>query len=432
MNAKPTEQTTLFGLADCNNFYCSCERVFHPELNGRPVVVLSNNDGCIIARSEEAKSLGLKMGTPCFQVEKLLEDNHVAVFSSNYTLYGDMSKRVMSLLSTYTPNLQTYSIDEAFLDFSGLGDDHFIGDYGRKIAARVKKATGIPISVGVAHTRTLAKAASKFAKKHAGYHGCCLITTEQQRRRALQLLPIGDVWGIGRRLRDELEYLGIHTAADFCERSERWVRSRFSINAVRTWRELQGRSCIEPDDLPYKKSICTSRSFAEKGITDHGILEEAVANFAARCATKLRKQQCSCRSITVFAHTSRFLTSQPGHIIQRTRPFAIATNDTGEIVATAVGLLRQSLTSLPYAYKRAGVVLQDIKPTDHFERDFFDEIDRNKRQTLNETIDRINRRWPVGGVKLAVQGTGNRFAMKQEHVSQHYTTDPSQLLVVKV
>ena len=219
----------LFAVADCNNFYCSCERVFHPELVGKPVVVLSNNDGCVIARSEEAKKLGLKMGDPFFQVRELLERERVAVFSSNYTLYGSMSGRVMSLLSQYTPTLDVYSIDEAFLDLSDMGDSRYIKRYGEQIASRVHKATGIPISVGIAPTKTLAKMGSKFAKKYKGYRGCCLIDTDERRWKALELFPVEDVWGIGRRIAKQLAYYGITTAADFARQKESWVRGKFNV-----------------------------------------------------------------------------------------------------------------------------------------------------------------------------------------------------------
>ena len=245
----------LFGLADCNNFYCSCERVFHPELNNRPVVVLSNNDGCVIARSNESKALGVKMGAPFYQVRQLLDDNHVAVFSSNYTLYGSLSHRVMSLLSQYTPHLDIYSIDEAFLDFSDMEKGCDLKAYGEQLVRQVSKSTGIPISLGIAPTRTLAKMASKYAKKYKGYHGCCLMDTDEKRQKALALFPIEDVWGIGRRISKQLEYFGIHTAADFAAKSERWVRQHFNVTTARTWKELNGVNCISVDELPQKQSI---------------------------------------------------------------------------------------------------------------------------------------------------------------------------------
>lgn len=307
----------MIGLADCNNFYCSCERVFRPDLTGKPVVVLSNNDGCVIARSEEAKALGYKMGDPFYQVKEKLEAEGVAIFSSNYTLYGSLSNRVMSMLSHYSPRIDQYSIDESFFEadesmakvfFREHTEDHptlfnkitidelsekpdsLLHRYGSKISADVLRAVGIPISVGIAETKTLAKIGSKFAKKYKGFQGCCLIDTDEQRHKAQSLFPVEDVWGIGRQIARKLDYMGIRTAAQFADKKESWVRSHFNITTLRTWKELNGESCISIEELPQKKSICTSRSFANEGITDKNVIEEAVANFAVRCTEKLRRQ----------------------------------------------------------------------------------------------------------------------------------------------
>ena len=256
----------MIGLADCNNFYCSCERVFRPDLIGKPVVVLSNNDGCIIARSEEAKALGYKMGDPFYQVKEKLEAEGVAIFSSNYTLYGSLSNRVMSMLSHYSPHIDQYSIDESFFevdssmaesffreylkktstspDYESSDHESLLHRYGARISADVLRAVGIPISIGIAETKTLAKIGSKFAKKYKGYQGCCLIDTDERRRKALSLFPVEDVWGIGRQIARKLDYMGIRTAAQFAEKKESWVRSHFNITTVRTWKELNGESCI--------------------------------------------------------------------------------------------------------------------------------------------------------------------------------------------
>ena len=231
----------LFGLADCNNFYCSCERVFHPDLIGKPVVVLSNNDGCVIARSEECKALGIKMGEVFYQVKEKLEQNDVAVFSSNYNLYGDMSRRVMSLLSRYSPKIDVYSIDEAFLDLSGMGTSEQLSDYCKKMVRYIGKGTGIPISLGIAPTKTLAKMASKFAKKHKGYQGVCLIDTDEKREKALKLFPVEDVWGIGYRSVEKLHYSGIKTAWDLTQKSEFWIRREMTVTGVRTWKPFRIR-----------------------------------------------------------------------------------------------------------------------------------------------------------------------------------------------
>ncbi|MCF0205845.1 MAG: Y-family DNA polymerase, partial [Bacteroidales bacterium] len=235
----------LFGLADCNNFFVSCERVFRPDLRNQPVVVLSNNDGCVISRSNEAKALGIKMGVPLFQITQEVGKHNIAVFSSNYRLYGDMSQRVMSLLSTYTPKLDQYSIDEAFLDFSNMGDYEYLHNYGKQIVADIYKGVGIPISLGIAPTKTLAKMASKFAKKYKGYENCCIIDNDEKREKALKLFDIADVFGIGRRTYDHLKKYGIRTAMDFVKLNGEWVKSAFSITGYRTWRELQGESCLQ-------------------------------------------------------------------------------------------------------------------------------------------------------------------------------------------
>ena len=428
---------SLFAVADCNNFYCSCERVFHPELNGRPVVVLSNNDGCVIARSEEAKKLGLKMGDPFFQVRDLLERERVAVFSSNYTLYGSMSGRVMSLLSQYTPSLDVYSIDEAFLDLSNMGDSQRMKRYGEQIARRVHKATGIPISVGIAPTKTLAKMGSKFAKKYKGYHGCCLIDTPERRQKALELFPVEDVWGIGRRIAKQLAYYNITTAADFARQKESWVRSKFSVTTVRTWKELNGESCIVLDDMSQKKSICTSRSFAGQGISDFGILEEAVANFASRCAAKLRHQRSCCQGVTVFAHTSPFREDVPSHFIQQSVQLSVPTQDTAEIIKTAVGMLRENFPaqesiSAPALFKKAGVIIWNITSARVVQQDLFDTIDRTKQKALLEAIDEINRRNGHDTVRIATQGTNVRFGLQNAYLSHQYTTNIDDVIVAKI
>ena len=422
----------LFGLADCNNFYCSCERVFHPELNNRPVVVLSNNDGCVIARSNESKALGVKMGAPFYQVRQLLDDNHVAVFSSNYTLYGSLSHRVMSLLSQYTPHLDIYSIDEAFLDFSDMEKGCDLKAYGEQLVRRVSKSTGIPISLGIAPTRTLAKMASKFAKKYKGYHGCCLMDTDEKRQKALALFPIEDVWGIGRRISKQLEYFGIHTAAEFAAKSERWVRQHFNVTTARTWKELNGVSCISVDELPQKQSICTSRSFSGQGISDRHVLEEAVANFASRCAEKLRHQGSCCKSIMVFAYTSRFNERVPAHMIYETITLSVATQSSAEIIHETLKVLRRAYVPGTYYYKKAGVILMDIVPERPCQQDLFDKVDRRKQQLLTRTIDRINLLNGQNKVRLAIQGTDIRFGLKHEYLSHRYTTNIQDLLVVKV
>lgn len=435
----------MIGLADCNNFYCSCERVFRPDLIGKPVVVLSNNDGCVIARSEEAKALGYKMGDPFYQVKEKLEAEGVAIFSSNYTLYGSLSNRVMSMLSHYSPHIDQYSIDECFFEVENLSsvtDGSLLQQYGTRISADVLQAVGIPISIGIAETKTLAKIGSKFAKKYKGYQGCCLIDTDERRHKALSLFPIEDVWGIGRQIARKLDYMGIRTAAQFADKKESWVRSHFNIPTMRTWKELNGESCISIEELPQKKSICTSRSFAGEGISDKDVVEEAVANFAVRCAEKLRRQGSVCQGITVFAWTSRFNENVPEYTIHDSLTLPIATNAQEEIVGAALSILRAKYPKpladsradrpdMSFHFKKAGVILWQISPDNPRQQDLFDPIDRSKQKALMEAIDAINRKNGHGTIRQAVQGTGCRFDLKREYMSKRFTTDIHEILKVK-
>lgn len=449
----------MIGLADCNNFYCSCERVFRPDLIGKPVVVLSNNDGCVIARSEEAKALGYKMGDPFYQVKEKLEAEGVAIFSSNYTLYGSLSNRVMSMLSHYSPHIDQYSIDESFFDVDQsmaerffqdnlkendtfLNNESLLHQYGARISADVLRAVGIPISIGIAETKTLAKIGSKFAKKYKGYQGCCLIDTDERRHKALSLFPIEDVWGIGRQISRKLDYMGIRTAAQFADKKESWVRSHFNITTVRTWKELNGESCICIEELPQKKSICTSRSFAGEGISDKDVVEEAVANFAVRCAEKLRHQGSVCQGITVFAWTSRFNENVQEYTIHDSLTLPIPTNAQEEIVGAALSILRAKYPKpmadsrpdrpdMSFYFKKAGVILWQISPDHPRQQDLFDPIDRSKQKKLMEAIDAINRKNGYGTIRQAIQGTDCRFDLKREYMSKQFTTNIHDILKVK-
>ncbi len=421
----------LFGLADCNNFYCSCERVFHPDLRDKPVVVLSNNDGCVVARSEESKRLGIKMGVPFYQVRGLLEKNGVAVFSSNYNLYGDMSRRVMSMLSSFFPKIHIYSIDEAFLDLSEIVDIKSIMELSKNAVKAINKGTGIPVSLGIAPTKTLAKMASVYAKKHKGYRGVCIIDTEEKREKALKLFPIGDVWGIGRKHSKKLEYNGVKTAWDFVQKPEGWVRREMSITGLRTWKELRGESCIEMEDETYKKSLCTSRSFPDQGLDKLEDVEEAVANFAAKCSKKLREQHTVCGSIVVFAYTSRFREDMPQTYINEMVNFDVPTNDVQEIVSKAVVALRQAWRKGTYYYKKAGVIACNICEDNAIQGNLFDTVDRGKQSALSKVVDEINMRNGVDTVRVAVQGYNNNWHIKNEYISKQYTTNIKDIIIVK-
>lgn len=413
----------MFGLMDCNNFYASCERVFNPDLNGRPVVVLSNNDGCVIARSNEAKALGIKMGAPTYQIKELVSTHNVAVFSSNYTLYGDMSGRVMTILAEQVPEIEVYSIDEAFVNLSGIKS---LQKLGTSIVTKITKGTGIPVSLGIAPTKTLAKMANKFAKKYPAYKRVCIIDTEEKRIKALKLFQIGDVWGIGRRLASKLEKQGIETAYDFTQLSCSWVRKNMSVVGERTWKELQGESCINMEDVaPAKKQICTSRSFG-KMITDFDTLSEAVSTYASTCASKLREQRSYAASLMVFIHTNNFREELPQYWKNIVVKLPVPTADTAEIAKYAlVGL--KSIFMEGYQYKKAGVIIMEI--TEGAQLSLFDNIDRKKRDRLMEAIDEINGEHS-NKVKLAVQGTGMEWKLKQELLSKHYTTDINEIMTI--
>lgn len=422
----------MIALVDCNNFFVSCERVFRPDLRNTPCVVLSNNDGCVIARSNEAKALGIKMGAPFYQVRELLEKNGVAVFSSNYVLYGDMSRRVMTLLSAYTPKLDIYSIDEAFLDFSGMGTAEELMPYARDMVRFITRGTGIPISLGIAPTRTLAKMASKFAKKYKGYHSVCMIDTDEKREKALKLFDIADVWGIGRRIGVRLKSIGVETAWDFVQRSEAWVRRELTVTGLRTWKELRGESCISIEDLPNKKSICTSRSFPDEGLNSLDTLEEAVANFAAHCSRKLKEDKAVCGAMTVFAYTSRFRKDLPSDYLQANTYFQVPTNDVMELISGAVKVLRDNWKSgsTDYFYKKAGVIVWDICSDNAVQGDLFDTVDRGKRTALAKAIDEINRKNGFNAVRVAVQGYDTKWRLKREYVSKRFTTNINEIIDV--
>lgn len=408
---------------DCNNFYASCERVFNPSLNGKPVVVLSNNDGCVIARSNEAKALGIKMGVPAYQIKELVNTYGVAVFSSNYTLYGDMSGRVMSILAELVPELEVYSIDEAFINLDGIRN---IQSLGIDIVNKISRGTGIPVSLGIAETKTLAKVANKFAKKYPAYNRLCIIDTEEKRIKALKLTDIADVWGIGRRQAAKLEKQGVKTAYDFTQLSGSWVRKNMTVVGERTWKELRGISCIDMESSPpAKKQICTSRSFG-KMLTDIDTMTEAIATHASTCARKLRQQKSYAMSLMVFIHTNNFREDLPQYWKNTVIHLPVPTNDTLEIVHYALAGLK-TIFIQGYQYKKAGVIITEI--TEGAQMGLFDKIDRTKREQLMQTIDQINGKHSQL-VKLAIQGSGRDWKLKQEQLSKRYTTDINEILTI--
>ena len=423
------EEKTMIALVDCNNFYASCERAFNPNWNNRPVVVLSNNDGCVIARSNEAKALGIKMGVPAYQIKNEIERYGIGVFSSNYTLYGDMSNRVMTMLSSYSPNIEVYSIDECFLDFSGF-ERYDLKEYGEDIVRAVTKGTGIPVSMGIAPTKTLAKVANKFAKKYKGYKGVCIIDTEEKRIEALKRTEIGDVWGIGHRYTKRLALYGVSTAYDFAQMPKAWVRQQMTVVGERTWKELNGEPCIDLELVtPDKKQICTSRAFGE-AISEIEGLEEAVSSYASICAGKLRKQRSCAQVLMVFIHTNNFREDLPQYFQNCVVKLPVPTNNTPEIVHYALIALR-NIYRKGYFFKKAGVIIIDIVPDSAIQQNMFDNVDRERQKKLMKVVDRLNSGFNRNTLTLAVQGGRRKWKLKQELLSPCYTTRLSDIINIK-
>ena len=410
----------MYALVDCNNFFVSCERVFDSRLDGKPVIVLSNNDGCAISRSAEAKALGIAMGANFFEIEHLVEKHNIFVFSTNFVLYADMSMRVKGLLAQFSPETEDYSIDESFLSFVGFEDVN-LKEYCANIANTIRQGTGIPVSVGVAPTKTLAKVANKFAKKYDCYKSVCLIDSENKRIKALKSFAIGDVWGIGRQHTKRLASIGIKTAYDFTQLPQEWVRKYMTVTGERTWNELRGVPCIKMETAPPpKKTIMISRSFG-KMIEDEATIREAVSTYTAMATAKLRKQKSCAASLLVFIDTNLFredLAQYSQHVIMK---LPVATNSTQEMIHYALEGLGKIFRP-KYLYKKAGVLLMDICSEDAVQADLFDTIDRKKHQALMTTLDGINERYGRNTLKYACMGDGTAWQIKQERLSPCYTT----------
>jgi len=410
----------MYALVDANNFFCSCERVFDSRLDGKPVIVLSNNDGCAIARSNEAKALGIKMGANFFEIENLVRQHNVQVFSTNFVLYADMSLRIKGLLSHFSPSVEDYSIDEAFLDFHGFECVN-LREHCLKLAYTVRQGTGIPVSVGVAPTKTLAKVANKFAKKYKAYQSVCMIDTEEKRIKALKKTEIGDVWGIGRRYAKRLIAMGVNTAYDFTQLPRDWVRKHMTVMGERTWSELHGTPCITMETEPRdKQSIMVSRSFGQM-IEDLPTISEAVANYAFMCAAKVRKQRCCAKSVLVFVDTNPFREDLPQYSQHIIMNLPVASDSTMEITDYALDGLRK-IYRTGYKYKKAGVMLMDIYRKSEVQANLFDTVDREKHRRLMTVLDTTNDRYGRNTLKLAVMGDGKKWKIKQERLSPCYTT----------
>jgi DNA polymerase V len=420
----------MFALADCNNFFASCERVFRPDLQGKPVIVLSNNDGCAIARSNEAKALGIKMGAPLFKIRHLVEKHDIAVFSGNMALYGEMSQRVRWVLGEFAPSVEVYSIDEAFLDLRGMNDIDFDA-YAKEISAQCWKMTSIPVSVGIAPTKTLAKIASKLCKQYPKLRGGCYMHRAQDIEKVLRKYPIEDVWGIGRKSAVKLHERYVKTAYEFTCLPESAVQKLMGITGVRTWKELQGIPCIEFEDgFEAKQSICVSRSFSTE-IYDLKELQEQIANFASDMAEKLRKQHSVTNEVTVFAYTNRFREDLPQTHSSSLVTYTTPTAEQRTIVASAVQATSDLFRS-GYGYKKAGVIATGIMDQSDIMQSMFEDTDSIEREhKITSALDVINSTFGAGTVKLAVQGSGH-IKSTRENQSPHYTTRWTDLPKVSV
>lgn len=431
----------MYGIADIDNCYCSCEKVFRPDLEGKPIVVLSNNDGMIVARSNEAKALGIKDGMPYFQMVQQFPNNEIAVFSSNYELYDELTGRVVSIIRQETPAYFRYSIDECFMYLDGIELSQ-LQQWGERLHKRIKREVGIPVSIGLAPNKTLAKIASKLAKKYPDYNHCCMIDNDYKREKALEWCPVEDVWGIGRRYATKLHSYGVKTAFDFAKHHKDWVRQTFNnINIVRTWQELNGEDAVPNEELAKKKSICTSRSFNGM-ISDYDTLRTQVANYASHCAEKLRMQKTVASTIGVFLNTNAFREDLAQYWNFQETHLITPSSSTIPIVQAACDVLKRIFIQ-GYQYKKAGVIVMGISPDSPIQQDLFDrsaeQIEKMRR--LDEVVDRLNR---INGSETVVigaqqytkkngKGKADVFAnaIKHDFKSPNPTTRWSDLIKLK-
>lgn len=421
----------MYALIDCNNFYVSCERVFQPQWQGKPVVVLSNNDGCIISRSEEAKALGVPMAAPEFKIRELIKEHNIKVFSSNYPLYGDLSNRVMQTMRLFTPNVEEYSIDEAFLDFEGVEIPDYHA-YGLQMRERVKQWLSLPICVGIAPTKTLAKAANRIAKKYEGRtEGVYVMDTEEKRIKALKWLKIEDVWGIGYRTVKKLKARNVFTAYDFTEpHMEAWIKKEMGIIGLRIKYELEGRPAIGSGEVPdIKKSIATTRSFP-KQLTDYDLLRERVSTFAMVTAEKLRKQQSCCHTVIVMLVADKHSINNPKYYYSRAVLLPFATHSGITISNAAIQLLKEMLADTDtIRFKKAGVVVTDLIPENTKQFNLFND-ENPKHAALMRAMDSVNTKMGDRVIRLGAQAK-KTWDMKQNMLSNRYTTKFDQILEIK-
>lgn len=421
----------IFALVDCNNFYVSCERVFNPKLNNVPVVILSNNDGCIVARSQEAKACGIGMGVPYFKVKDIIKKYNIKVFSSNYTLYGDMSQRIMNTLTKFTPNIEIYSIDEAFLNLNDLGIKD-LTKYGKEIRKTILKNVGIPVSVGIARSKTLSKIANEFVKHNTKLEGVFDIVEFPKMDKLLSQVPVHEVWGIGGAYGRMLMSRQILTANDFRNASKGFVQGKMGIIGLRTQMELNGASAIDLEEvLAPKKGIMSSRSFS-RYVTSIEEMEEAVSQYCLRACEKLRAQKSSCNSVNVFLQTNQYRLNDLQHSESKTITFPEPTAFTPEVTKYALHLLRR-LFKTGYKYIKAGVMLGNIVPETPIQLNaFLGNRNHDKRDNIMKAMDKINSTFGRDTLKIASSGLKQDWAMKRQHISQRYTTNWNELLTINL
>ena len=419
----------MFALIDCNNFYASCERVFQPHLNGEPVVILSNNDGCVIARSNEAKSLGIPMGAPAFKYKEVFQKNKVQIFSSNFTLYGDISNRVMSIISRYVPDVEIYSIDEAFIKFDGFSEDE-TNEKCRVLIKTILKWTGIPVSIGLAPTKSLAKVANRIAKKYsARTNGFYSINSNEKRIKALKNISAGDIWGIGFQNEKKLFKVNVKSGIDFVNLPDQWVKKNMSILGLKLKKELEGIPTLNIEEGKIdKKSIATTRSF-ESEISSLNDLIERITTFSVVASKKLRRQNSECNMISVFIRSNPFKQNDDKYHFSLTGSLPFSTNSSIEISKFAVKLLNK-IYSKNKSYKKAGIILMGLSPQSSHQFSLFDQnIDKQKK--LMRSIDNIDNKYGLYKVRLASQDQKRIWKMKRQKLSRNYTTEIDEVLIVK-
>ena len=419
----------MFALIDCNNFYASCERVFQPHLNGKPLVILSNNDGCVIARSNEAKSLGIPMGAPAFKYKEIFQKNNVQIFSSNFTLYGDMSNRVMSIIAKHVPDIEIYSIDEAFVKFSGFSEDE-ANKKCKEIIETVIKWTGIPVSIGLAPTKSLAKVANRIAKKNSPKtNGFYSISSNKKRLEALNNIPTGDIWGIGFQNEKKLSRINVKNGMDFINLPDKWVKKNMSIIGLKLKKELEGTPTLDIEEGKVdKKSITTTRSF-EAEISTLDDLVERITTFSVVAAKKLRRQNSECNMICVFIRSNPFKQDSERYHFSLTGSLPFSTSSSIEISKFAVNLLKK-IYSKNRLYKKAGIILMGLSPQSNHQFSLFDK-DLEKQKKLMKSIDNIDDKYGLYKVRLASQDQKRIWKMKRQKLSRNYTTEIDEVLIVR-